>query len=70
MLANAPENYTMTSAGLVPDVDSFDIETPEELKFQERLEEQDAIDDLVENLSHNTDFQKMINRYLWEGLIR
>lgn len=69
MLANAPENYIMTSAGLVPDVDSFDIETPEELKFQERFEEQDAIDDLVENLIYNSDFQKMINRYLWEGLI-
>lgn len=67
MLATAPEDLVMTAAGLIPYNDQ--IITPEELALQERLKEQDEIDDLAETLANNTDFRNAVNRYLWEGLI-
>ena len=67
MLANAPEDFVMTAAGLIPYTDH--ITCPEELALEERLREQDDIDDLAETLANNTDFRNAVNRYLWEGLI-
>lgn len=67
MLATAPEDLVITSAGLIPDYDQ--IITPEELALQERLKEQDEIDDLAETLTNNVNFRNAVNRYLWEGLI-
>ena len=67
MLATAPEDLVITSAGLIPYNDQ--ITSPEELALQERLKEQDEIDDLAETLANNTDFRNAVNRYLWEGLI-
>ena len=67
MLATAPEDLVMTSAGLIPDYDQ--ITSPEEIALEELLREQDEIDDLAETLANNTDFRNAVNRYLWEGLI-
>ena len=67
MLAIAPEDLVITSAGLIPDYDQ--IITPEELALQERLKEQDEIDDLAETLANNVNFRNAVNRYLWENLI-
>ena len=67
MLATAREDLVMTAAGLIPDYDQ--IITPEELALQERLKEQDEIDDLAETLANNVNFRNAVNRYLWENLI-